>query len=698
AGLDRLLGTPMEQGRFLRLASNLAGKLGKLHQRGLIHKDINPANILVDATTDRVWFTGFGFASRLRREQQTAEPLEVKAGTLAYMAPEQTGRMNRSIDARSDLYSLGITLYQMLTGKLPFEAADAMGWVHCHVARQPPIPSERSAGVPEPISSIVLKLLAKTAEERYQTAAGLETDLRKCLLEWEQSGRIDAFPLGQEDVPDRLLIPEKLYGRHRECQALLDAFDRVGSSGRPELILVSGYSGIGKSALVHELHILIGLRRGTFVSGKFEQAKRDIPYAALAQAFQPLVHQILVKSEEEVNSWKSLILEAVGPNGQLMMNLIPELELVIGQQPAVPDLPHHQSKVRFETVLRAFMGVFAGKGNTLTLFLDDLQWLDSATLQLLEQLVTDSAARYLLLIGAYRDNELVDGAEEHQLKFHSGSAGASRWLEHVKRSRAKGFSDNVVVTIQHPLALMLGSLRNSDAIVHEFVLNPLSLEDINHLLGDTLRCQFDYAAPLAELVHQKTRGNPFFTIQFLANLAEEHLLEYRVKAAGWRWDIERIRAKGFTDNVVDLLIGKLNRLSGATQETLKQLAFLGNFAEPATLALVQGIPENQIHAALWDAVQEGLVLRQDNAYAFLNDRVQQAAYALTPGSERAAIHLRIARLLVSRTPPEQMEQKIFEIVNQFNRSSGLIDSLNERERIAEFNLLAGIRAKKSTAY
>ncbi|MBV8279189.1 MAG: AAA family ATPase, partial [Verrucomicrobia bacterium] len=535
--------------------------------------------------------------------------------------------------------------------------------------------------------------LAKTAEDRYQTAAGLETDLKRCLLEWERAGWIDAFPLGQWDVPDRLLIPEKLYGRHQECQVLLDAFDRVVASGKPELILVSGYSGIGKSALVHELHKLIGLPRGTFISGKFEQTKSDIPYSALAQAFRPLVHQILVKSEEEVNLWKSVILEAVGPNGGLMVNLIPELELVIGKQPAVPDLPYQQSKTRLEGVLRAFIGIFASKENTLALFLDDLQWLDSATPKLLERLLNDSSLRHLLLIGAYRDNELASFSEEHRVVFDTGAA---LWLGHMERIRAKGFSDNMVVTIQHPLALMLGLLRNTDAMVHEVILNPLSLADVNQLLGDTLRCEFNHAAQLAELVHEKTRGNPFFTIQFLTNLAEEHLLEF--DAAGWRWDIERIRAKAFTDNVVDLLIGKLNRLSGATQETLKQLACLGNCAEPATLALVHGIPEKQIHDTLWDAVQEGLVLRQDNVYAFLNDRVQQAAYALIPESERAAVHLRIARLLVSCTTPEQKEERIFEIVNQFNHSRGLIDSLEERERIAEFNLLAGMRAKKSTAY
>src|ERR1700756_1761940 len=395
------------------------------------------------------------------------------------MAPEQTGRMNRSIDSRSDLYSLGITLYQMLTGTLPFQAADAMEWVHCHVARQPPRPSERLAAVPEPISAIVSKLLAKTAEERYQTAAGLEADLKKCRSELDRAGQIDAFPLGLEDVPDRLLIPEKLYGRQQESQILLDAFDRVAASGKPELILVTGYSGIGKSSLVHELQKLIVLPRGTFTSGKFDQTKRDIPYAALAQAFRPLVNQILVKSEGEVDGWKNTIVDALGSNGQLIINLIPELELVIGKQPSLPSLPRQQSQNRFEAVLRAFIGIFARKENPLVLFLDDLQTLDTATLKLLEHLLIDASVQHLLLIGAYRDNELIEQAEEHQLKFHTGSAATSRWLGHTERSRALGFTDNVVVITRHPLLLTLASIRKSEVAVHEIVLNPLSLADVN---------------------------------------------------------------------------------------------------------------------------------------------------------------------------------------------------------------------------
>jgi PAS domain S-box-containing protein len=656
--LDQCLGKPMELGRFLRLAINLAAGLGKLHRRWLIHKDIKPANILVDFATYKVWFTGFGIASRLPRERQAAEPPEVIAGTLAYMAPEQTGRMNRSIDSRSDLYSLGITFYQMLTGVLPFNASDPIEWVHCHVARQPPKPSEQTERIPDPISAIVLKLLAKTAEERYQTAAGLEADLRKCLMEWESLEQIKSFPLGQHDIADRLLIPEKLYGRNSACETLLAAFDRVVATHKSELVLLSGYAGIGKSSVVQELHKVIVRPRGIFISGKFDQHKRDIPYATLAQAFQELARQILSKSEQEIIHWRDAILEALGPNGQLMVNLVPELELVIGKQPPVPELPPQEAQNRFEAVLRGFIGAVARKEHPLVLFLDDLQWLDPATLRLLEQLVTDPNGQHLLLIGAYRDNE---------------------------------------VTSQHPLMRTLGAIRKTEAIVREIELEPLSLADVNQLLGDALRCEPAHARPLAQLVHEKTGGNPFFTIQFLTNLAEEHLLEFEAREAAWRWDLNRIRAKGFTDNVVDLMITKLRRLPAATQEALKQLSCLGNSVKISTLSIVHETSEDQIHSDLWEARLE-FIVRLEGSYKFVHDRVQEAAYSLIPEELRAAAHLRIGRLLTARIPPEKREEAVFEIVNQFNRGAALITSQKERDQIAKLNLIAGTRAKASTAY
>ncbi len=652
-------GEPMELGRFLRLAINLVSGLGKLHRRGLLHKDIKPANIFVHSATNKVWFTRFGIASRLMRERQPAEPPELIAGTLAYMAPEQTGRMNRSIDSRSDLYALGVTFYEMLTGALPFQASDPMGWVHCHVARQPIPINERRKGLPEPILALILKLLAKTAEERYQTAAGLETDLRRCFAEWEAVAWIEAFSLGEHDVPDRLLIPEKLYGRSSECKTLLDAFERVVTSGKSELVLVSGYSGIGKSSIVQELHKVIVLPRGIFISAKFDQQKGDIPYAIFAEAFQALVRQILSKSERDVALWRNAIQEAINPNGRLIVNLVPELELIIGGQPPVPELAPLETQNRFESTLRRFLEVFARKEHPLALFLDDLQWLDPASLKLLRQFTTDPDLRYLLLIGAYRDNEV--------------SAG-------------------------HPLMLTLDAIRETDANVREIMLKPLSLEDVNQLIAEALHCDSAYSGPLAQLVHEKTQGSPFFTIQFLTTLADEHLLEFEARETAWRWDLDRIRAKRFTDNVADLMVAKLKRLPIATQDLLKQLACWGNSAKTRVLAMACFGSEEEVDQRLWEAVRAGLVLRQGDSYSFLHDRIQEAAYALIPEESRPHMHLSIGRLLIAKMTADDIAENIFDILNQLNAGITLISDPDEKERVAELNLNAGKKAKSSAAY
>ena len=657
--LERLLGHPMEPSQFLRIAIGIAAALGSLHARGIIHRNVKPGNILVDSATGHVWLTGFGIASPFLRGRQLPEPPAEIAGTLAYMAPEQTGRMNRSIDSRSDLYAYGVTLYEMLTGVLPFTATDPLEWVHCHIARHPMPPNERLEGISEQISAIVMKLLAKTPEERYQTASGVEADLRRCLATLDSTERIDPFPLGMHDMSDRLLIPERLYGREAEIEALLASFHRVVGHGTAELVLVCGYSGIGKSSVVNELHKALVPTGGLFAGGKFDRYKRDIPYATLAQAFQTLVRQILAKSESEVERWRGVLRELLGRNGQLILNLIPELEFVIGKQPTVPELAPQDAQNRFQMVFRRFLSAFARPEHPLALFLDDLQWLDAATLELLKYLITEPEVRYLLLVGAYRDNEV----------------GPS-----------------------HPLMRTLEVIRKAGASMQQVVLAPLGLDDVCRLIADSLHCGQESARPLARLVHEKTGGNPFFAIQFLTALAEERLLVLDSGAAAWSWDLARIRAKGYTDNVVDLMAGKLSRLPQTTQEALGQLACLGNVAEISTLALVQGEKEEQIHAALWQAVLAGLVFRLDSVYTFLHDRVQEAAYALITESERAAVHLRIGRLFVSRTAPEEMQEKIFEIVSQLNRGKVLIDSQEERERVVELNLVAGKRAKTSTAY
>jgi PAS domain S-box-containing protein len=658
--LDRVLeqnrGQPLDLTRFLCISIGLAKALGQVHRKGLIHKDIKPANVFVD-DAGNVWLTGFGIASQLPHGRQVPAPPEIIAGTLAYMAPEQTGRMNRSIDTRSDLYSLGVTFYQMLTGHLPFAATDAMEWVHCHIARRPTPPD--SAEFPAPLSVIIMRLLAKTVEERYQTAVGLEADLRQCLKEWETQGHIDAFPLGTHDIPDRLLIPEKLYGREREVNALLAAFDQVVVHGTTELVLVSGYSGVGKSSVVNELHTVLVPPRGLFASGKFDQYKRDIPYATLAQAFQTLVRQILVKSEAEVDQWRGALAEAVGPNGQLIVNLIPEVEFIIGKQPPVPDLPPRDAQNRFQLVFRRFLCAFARPEHPLALFLDDLQWLDAATLELLERLITDPDVRHLMLVGAYRDNE---------------------------------------VSSSHPLLRTLEAIRKAGGQVQEIVLAPLRLDDISGFVADAMHCKAERVRPLAELLYEKTGGNPLFATQFFIALADEGLLWFDPVTRAWQWDIDGIRAKSYTDNVVGFMAGKLKRLPLFTQEALKQLACLGSVGKVATLALIQGETEEAMHAALLEAVRSGLIFQHENTYKFLHDQIQQAAYSLIPEEDRADVHLGIGRVLLASMSADQLDEHLFDVANHLNRGSELLIDHDEKARVATIDLRAGRKAKASAAF
>ena len=518
--LDRLLGTPMAVDRFLPLAVRIAGAVADVHQQGVVHKDLKPENILVNPASGEVRIADFGIASRLPREQPTAGSPRLIEGSLPYLSPEQTGRMNRALDSRADLYALGATFYEMLTGRLPFEAQDPLEWVHCHVARSPQPPGAHVPELPEVLSAIVLKLLAKMAEDRYQTARGLQHDLERCFTAWRAMRRLEPFPLAEHDVSDRFQIPQKLYGREEEVALLLGAFERVVSTGSCEIVLVSGYSCIGKSALVNELHKPVVRERGFFISGKFDQYKRDIPYSTIVQAFQDLVLDILAESEERIAAFRQRLLDALAINAQLIVEVIPQVELVIGQQPPVAELPPTEARNRFHIVFRHFIGVFAQNEHPLALFLDDLQWADSASLGLLQDLMTHPETRHLLVVGAYRDNE---------------------------------------VTPSHPLMLTLDKVRKEGARVSDIVLGPLSREHLATLLSDTLYCDREEAALLADLIHEKTGGNPFFAIQFLTALHEEGMIEFDGSARVFRWDATKIRARKFSDNVVDLMVGDENR-------------------------------------------------------------------------------------------------------------------------------------------
>jgi PAS domain S-box-containing protein len=655
----------------LRVALGVAICLSRVHAKGLVHRDIKPAHLLTDPSTGAVALTGFGVACRSTRERQEPGPTEALAGTLAYMAPEQTGRMNRPVDARSDLYSLGVVLYQTLTGRLPFTAADPSELLHSHLARQAVPPAEVDPAIPVVLSHVVMKLLAKPPEARYQTALGVEADLRKCLDEWETEGRIAAFPLAEEDVPDRPPPLEKLYGREAELGTLRAAWERVASGGAPELVLVSGLAGVGKSSLVNVLRRDVAKAGGLFAAGKFDEQKKHIPYASLAQAFQNLIRQLLVEPEEEVARWQRVLEAAVQSNGRVLTDILPDLELLLGPQPEVSELAPLEAKNRFLMTFSQFVDAIATPEHPLVLFLDDLQWQDSATLELLMQLVSQPGRRSLLLLGAYRDNE-VDAA--------------------------------------HPLTKALDSLRAARVSVEDIVLGPLAVETLVALLSEMLQSPPERVEPLARLVWEKTEGNPFFTLEFVTALHEERLLWFAPDSGGWTYDLESIRTKGYTDNVVDLVAGRIHRLSADCQRTLQSLACLGIRAETELLLLVLRntapravardvrVPDEGLHAPLREAERAGLLSTQGDSHTFVHDRVREAAYTSMAPPERSGEHVRLGRLLLAGRTVDEVGDQVFELVNQFNRGLDLVLDAGERGLVRRLNLRAGRKARAAVAY
>lgn len=657
--LSALFNGPLEPGRFLGLAVELTAAVLELHRQGIVHRDLRPGNVLLDPRSGALKLIGLGMASRRSDVPVTAVRRPVVEGSPAYMSPEQTGYTNRRVDSRSDLYSLGIMLYELLTGQLPFQAGDPLEWAHCHIARQPRPPGQIVPTIPEGLAEVVLKLLAKQPEERYQSASGLLSDLERCREEWTAEGAVCAFPLGTRDVCDRLLIPSRLYGREREAALLAASLERIRGTGGRELVLVSGYSGMGKSSLVQELRGPVMEARGYFVTGKYDQYQRDVPYATLVQACQGLLQQILTESQERVRTWAAALRTALGSNASLIVELVPQLELLIGPQPPAAVLPPGEAQQRLHLVFGRFLGVFARPEHPLVLFVDDLQWLDPASLALTTSLLTSPDLEALLLIAAYRDNEV-------------GPA--------------------------HPLTSTLEKLRRSEVHLHELVLAPLPPSALTHFVADTLRRPVTAVEPLAGLIREKTQGNPFFAIHFLTALHREGLLLHDPVDGGWRWDLSAIRRQGFTDNVVELMLGRLRRLSAAARDVLAQAACVGSTVDAATLAPLTGHPQDQLHEILREALDHGLVSRLDGRYTFLHDRVQEAAYALLEPEQRPAQHLRIGRALLARTSRDRLAERVFEIVGQLNQGAGLITSADERQRLAELNLVAGRRAKATCAF
>ncbi|MDZ8033997.1 AAA family ATPase [Nostoc sp. DedSLP04] len=677
---------------FLEIAIALCDTLNLLYKERIIHKDIKPSNILINPETKQIKLIDFSIASLLPRETQTLVNPNVLEGTLAYISPEQTGRMNRGIDYRTDFYSLGVTFYEFLTGELPFASNEPMELVHSHIAKLPEkLTSKTKKEIPQVLSDIVMKLMAKNAEDRYQSALGLKFDLEKCLHQLQISGRVEGFEIAQQDVCDRFLIPDKLYGRETEVETLLQAFERV-SLGATEMMLVAGFSGIGKTAVVNEVHKPIVKQRGYFIKGKFDQFQRNIPFFAFVQAFRDLMGQLLTESDLQLERWRKQILAALGENGQIIIEVIPELERIIGKQPSVPDLSGSAAQNRFNLLFEKFIQVFATKEHPLVIFIDDLQWADSASLKLMHLLMSKADNQYLLTIGAYRDNE---------------------------------------VSQAHPLMLTLQELEKAKATINTITLAPLNRASINQLVADTLSCSLNLALPLTELVMSKTKGNPFFTTQFLKALYEDGLITFNFDGNYWQCDITQVRSLSLTDNVVEFVAVQLKKMPLKTQTILKLAACIGAQFDLNTLAIVAEQTQIDVAAALWKGLQEGLILpisevykfyQQESlvishlsfvdevqpaldereqltvAYKFLHDRVQQAAYSLIPDDRKASIHLKIGQLLLDYTSDIEQNNKLFDIVNHLNRGLKLVVEPAEREKIAQLNGLAAKKARSATAY
>ncbi|MEH2049758.1 AAA family ATPase [Nostoc sp.] len=720
---------PLKLSEFLAIAIHLADILNGLYQHRVIHKDIKPANIVIHPETKQVKLIDFSIASLLPRETQEIKNLQVLEGTLAYLSPEQTGRMNRGIDYRSDFYSLGVTFFELLTGQLPFQSNDPMELIHCHIAKQPDqfkiqnSKFKNEEEIPKVLCEIVMKLMAKNAEDRYQSALGLKYDLEICLAQLKETGRIESFPIAQRDVCDRFLIPEKLYGRETEVATLLQAFDRI-SGGSREIMLVAGFSGIGKTAIVNEVHKPIVRQRGYFIKGKFDQFGRNIPFSAFVLALRDLMAQLLTETDAQLEQWQTKILSALGENGQVIIEVIPELERIIGKQSPTPELSGSAAQNRFHLLFQKFIQVLTTPEHPLVIFLDDLQWADSASLDLMQLLMSDTETGYLLLIGAYRDNEVSPG---------------------------------------HLLMLALSDIGKTGAVINTIALTSLKPSDLNHLIADTFSCPPALAAPLTELVYRKTKGNPFFVTQLLKALYEEGWITFDVEKGYWQGDIAQIQELTLTDDVVEFMAHQIQKLPTSTQCVLRLAACIGNSFDLATLAIVYEKSPDDTAIDLWKALQEGLILPTSEIYKFfqnsgngdsglrtgdwenlmagispppnfeefipspqspvpspeaschqisprlgessqlpnykfLHDRVQQAAYSLIPEEQKQATHLKIGQLLLKNTTLAQQDEKLFEIVNQFNIGKNLISERSQQTELAQLNLQAGRKARAATAY
>ncbi len=656
---------------FFKIGVSLCEILGKVHSVKIIHKDINPGNIVYNRQTQTLKLIDFGIATGLDQEYLNPNTLE---GTLPYISPEQTGRMNRVLDYRSDFYSLGVTFYELLTGQLPFQVTEPLEILYCHLAKQPVSPEEINPGIPPILAKIIMKLMAKNADDRYQSSQGIEEDLKTCWRLWKDEGKNIDFAIAQQDYRKFFQISQKLYGREAQRETLLESFEKV-SRGKKELILVSGYSGIGKTSLIREIYHPITRHKGYFISGKFDQFKKNIPYGAWLEAGEDLLKQLLTETQEKIEIWSNKILDRLGYDLIYLVQVLPDIKLILGDSKAIPSLPSSDYQVDFDKVLLSFLAIFSAPDYPLVIFLDDLQWADVASLKFIQLLMGYANINYLFLISAYRDNE-VDGL--------------------------------------HPLSLTIGEIKKNGYQPLMLQLSPLDIEQVNLLIADTLKQSPESIEELGKLCFRKTQGNPLFINQFLKWLYKESLLTYRVEEKRWCWDIEKIKLAPSTDNVIDLMMYQMGKLSLAYQNILQIAACIGNVFELNTVAIVAEKSLRESVEIVWDLVGEGFIIPLDRNYQlyrnnsptetvearfkFIHDRIQQSAYSLIPETERGRLHLKIARLLAGYLSREQQDRDIFKLVNHFNQAQKLLTTETDREEIARLNLKAGQKARIAAAY
>lgn len=653
----------------------VAKALKDVHKGGIVHKDINPANIIVNPKTNTIRLVDFGIASNYGTEQATMMSPNAVPGTPGYMSPEQTGRMNRSVDYRSDFYSLGATLYELVTGRPLFSAEEPIEWFHCHIARTPTAPADVNSSIPRVLSDLIMKLLAKTAEQRYQSATGLLHDLRECYAQLNTSAAIQNFALGTRDLPDHFRIPQKLYGREKEVNQLLQAFE--AAYDQVSLALVAGRSGIGKSSLINELHKPVTARRGYFIVGKFDLVHRDVPYSGLAVALRDLVQQILTESNERLAQWKHKLEQALGPNGALMTEMLPELKLIMGEQPKLDSVGPTESEQRFRLTLFNFIRVFSHADHPLVLVLDDMQWADSSTMQLADLLVDQVEGDRLMVVGAYRDNE---------------------------------------VTPDHPLMQTLQQIQGTDVFLTHIELKPLEVPDICRLLADTLLTTSSEVEPLARVIRQKTEGNPFFVEEFLKDQHIRGNIKADPDTGKWVWNIEQLTQQQMTDNVAALMTRKLDRLPETSLRLLRLASCAGNRFSLSVLSMIAEMSPAKVAEALRAPIEEGLItpvsdiyqlteLQQDTdpgrltvRFAFNHDRIQETAYNLVDQDTRLAAHLEIGRQLLRNLSAAERKEGLFAIVTHLNLASALITDEQEKRELCRLNLEAGHRARQAASY